>query len=218
MTDRTRIDRYVAELSRRLGWRRLIERRALIEIRDHLESAARAHRGLGMSEVEAQEAAVEALGTVEQSVSAVVDSNGALRVLEMTKDRLVLIACALTLPGLILLGLSFVTFNFPCSQVEQEAALHVYQRCGVPSLQFLRPWLADVGLYGMATWYQLTQLAVTTLGPLAAAILLLRAQTHVRSEGPDRTVVIVQPVVQRVVVLALATTVFLAVSAYKLAG
>jgi hypothetical protein len=213
------IDAYLAELTARLGWRRSAGARALIELRDHLECATQRFRAEGMTEKDAQLAALDALGPIDEVLRMVIETSGGSK---MTKDRVLLIATFLMLPGIVLLGLSFLVFNFPCSTVlvESGSGSFAWENCGVSFLQSLRPWLSDFGYYGSAPWYAVTQAAVTTLGPLIGAVLLFSAQTDFRLDRQDgaTATIVFKPVAHRMVALMVSTIVFISVAAYKLAG
>lgn len=219
MTAYSPIEGFISQLRELLGWRRWVERRAVIEIRAHLEDAAEHHLRLGATQEEAELRSIEDLGGIDEARRFVVESNRGLTLESFLRDRALVVAGMLSLPAILLLGLSFLTFNFPCREITSGGQL--YEDCGMLSLQFLRGPLGGLGLFGMPPWWQWTQFVLTTLGPLAAGIVLLRTQVRTglgRREGATTATVVIHS--DRVLKLATvgAFALFIIVVAYKTAG
>lgn len=213
------IEGFLCELRRALGWRRWVERRALTELHHHLEDNAGAHAGQTSTREEAELRAIADLGGLAQARRFVVDSNRALFLEAALRDRVLLLAGVLSLPAVLLLGLSFLTFNFPCQQLRQGG--EVYEVCGMRVLQSLRAPLGGLGLFGMPQWWQWTNFISTTLGPLAAAIVLLKSQIHVdlqADEGSTSATIVVRSDRVRKLATVSALALSVVVIAYKAAG
>jgi hypothetical protein len=153
----------------------------------------------------------------------VIETSWGLRMMRLFKMRLLMAAALLAAPGILLLGLSFLTFNFPCREATYRSMgeMQTVEVCGVPALQAVRPLIGDVGFYGGSPWLQWSIQILTVAGPLLAVLLILRSQLFFRKrETPQGTTAEVALSLDRVHMLALGTTmlVFLTVVAYKAAG
>ena len=218
----TKIDQVVAEVAARLGLKRFLGQRALIEIRDHLQDSVADLISRGIDRGEAEQKALEQIGTPDELVRSVVDTSRGLRMLEVARRHLLITVGVLAAPGVVLLGLSFLTFNFPCREMTYEymGQLETQRLCGVPALESVRPLISEVGFYGGPAWAQWIIHILAVLGPLFASLLMIRSQLSVRrSEAPERTVEIAFAL-DRTHMFALAATlsIFLTVVAYKAAG
>jgi hypothetical protein len=172
---------------------------------------------------EAQERAVQRVGTTAELTHWVIETSRGLRMMRVLKNRLLVTATLLAAPGILLLGLSFLTFNFPCREATYKSLgeMQSVQVCGVPALQAIRPLIGDVGFYGGSPGVQWTIQILTVAGPLLAVLLILRSQLSFRKgQTPHGASAEVAMSLDRVHMLALggAMLVFLTVVAYRAAG
>jgi hypothetical protein len=176
----------------------------------------------GLDESDAEENAVQQIGTPDELVRSVIETSGGLKMVAFLKRHFLAAMAVLAAPGLLLLGLSFLTFNFTCREVTFDPAsgIHSFTYCGVPALGALRPVLSDVGLYGGPSWLKWSIHILAVAGPFFATLLIIRSQLSLRRrQAPEETVEIALAL-DRTHMLALAGTlsIFLTVVAYKAAG
>ena len=217
-----KIEQVVAEVQTRLGLSRFLGRRAITELRDHLEDSVSDQLSRGLKPSEAEEYAVQQLGTPDELVRSVIDASRGLTMVAFLKKHLMATAAVLAAPGVLLLGFSFLTFNWPCRDVtfESMGEVNTYSLCGVRALENLRPLISDVGFYGGPAWLQWTIHILAVAGPLFASLLIVRSQLSLRRrQAPEETVEIAFTLDRtRLVALAMTFSVFLTVVAYKAAG
>lgn len=218
----SKIERLLADVRGRLGSSRFLGRRALTELRDHLHDSVAHGVARGLDESEAEDAAVRQIGTPDELVRSVTATSRGLQMIAFLKRHRTAVVATLAAPGVLLLGLSFLTFNFPCREVVYEymGRTNVDTLCGTPSLETLRPLISEVGFYGGPAWVQWTIHVLAVMGPLAASLVILRSQVTLRRrEAPERTIEIAFAT-DRAHAFALAATlsIFLTVVVYKAAG
>lgn len=217
----TRIDQLVAEVQARLGFFRFLGRRALTELRDHLNDSVADQLSRGVERSEAEENAIHLMGTPDELVRSVIDTSKGLRMIAFMKRHLLATVAVLAAPGVLLLGLSFLAFNFPCRDVTYGSGggMTTYRVCGASALENLRPLISDVGFYGGPAWAQWAIHILAVLGPLVASLLIVRSQLSLRRQTPNNTVEIAFSL-DRTHMFALAATlsIFLTVVAYKAGG
>lgn len=217
-----KIDRLITDVQARLGLSRLLGRRALAELRDHLDDSVADQISRGVDQVDAEEIAVRQIGTPDELVTSVIDTSRGLRMVHLFKKHLLATAAALAAPGALLLGVSFLTFNFPCRDVTYEymGEINTFRRCGVPALESIRPLVSDVGFYGGPAWVQWTIHILAVTGPLLASLLLIRSRLSLRRRQTAEGTAEIAFALDRKHMLALAATIstFLVVVAYKAAG
>lgn len=210
----TPIDDYLTAVERRLRWRRRFERRGLREVRDHLSDVSGSLQRQGCDPHEAQRQAILRFGPADITAQAVVESNRGLAMMDWLSRRSLWVAGILLLPAIALLGLSFLTFNFPCRESVQPG----FQVCGLSFIQGLRPLLVgpESNLLLMTLKFSLTILA-----PLLAAVIVIGASTrfdlHRGEEGAVATVAF-RLNRARVVASGASLIVFMVVLAYQLAS
>ena len=217
-----RIDQLVTEVRARLGLSRFLGRRALTELRDHLHDSVAEQVSQGLDRSEAEENAVRQMGTPDELARSVIDTSGGLKMIAFLKRHLLATVAVLAAPGVLLLGVSFLTFNFPCRDVTYESMgeMTTFRHCGVPALETVRPLISEVGFYGGPAWVQWTIHILAVMGPLLASLLIIRSQLSIRRrQAPEGTAEIAFAV-DRTHMLALAATlsIFLTVVVYKAAG
>jgi hypothetical protein len=216
-----KIDRAVGEVRARLGLSRFLGRRALAELRDHLEDSVTDQLSRGVARADAEETAVRQVGTSEELVRSVIDTSRGLRMIHLLKRHLLAAVAVLAAPGVLLLGLSFLTFNFPCRDVTYEymGGIDTYRQCGIPALGALRPLISEVGFYGGPAWAQWTIHVLSVAGPFLASLLIIRSQLSVRREAADGTAEIAFALDRNhMLALGAALSIFVTVVAYKAAG
>jgi hypothetical protein len=218
-----RIEEVLAEVQVRLGVSRFLGHRALLELRDHLQDSVAKELTGGVDEVDAQETALRKVGTADQLAASVIETSWGLRMIRFFKTRLLMTAALLAAPGILLLGLSFLTFNFPCPEATYMSMgeMGTFQICGVPALETIRPFISEFGIYGGPAWLQWSIHILAVAGPLLAALVILRSQLSFRRrETPDGTDAQITLSLDRSHMVALAATffIFLIVVVYKAAG
>lgn len=217
-----KIDQLLIEVQARLGRSRFLGRRALAELRDHLDDSVAGQLARGIDQSRAEEHAAKQIGTPEELVTSVIDASRGLRMFHLLKRHLLAVVGVLAAPGVILLGLSFLTFNFPCRDLTYEhmGEIDTYRLCGVRAFQGLRPLISEVGFYGGPAWakWMIHILAVT--GPLFASLVLIRSRTSIRRRETAGGTAEIAFAVDRKHMLALAATlsIFVTVVAYKAAS
>lgn len=218
----TKIEQLLEEVRARLGPSRFLGRRALLEMRDHLDDSVADQLSQGVDRSEAEENAAQLLGTPDELVRSVIDANRGLTMIAFLRRHLLATVAVLAAPGVLLLGLSFLTFNFPCQNVTQEylGETNTHRICGARALENLRPLVSDPGFYGGPAWAQWTIHLLAVIGPLLATVLIIRSQLSLRRrQTPGRTAEIAFAL-DRAHMLSLGATLslLLAVVAYKAAG
>ncbi len=217
-----RIDQLVTEVQARLGLSRFLGRRALTELRDHLHDSVADQLSRGLSQYDAEKNAAQQIGTPDELVRSVIDASRGLKMVAFLKGHLLATVAVLAAPGVLLLGLSFFTFNFPCRDLTYESMgeINTYRLCGARALEGLRPLISEPGFYGGPTWAKWSIHVLTVIGPLLASLLIIRSQLSLRrQQAPEETVELAFAL-DRTHMFALATTlsIFLTVVAYKAAG
>lgn len=217
-----KVDQLLREVKTRLGLSRFLGRRAVAELRDHLDDSVAHELSRGVDQVDAEKTAVQQLGSPDELVRSVIDSSVGLRMVHLFKKHLLATAAALAAPGVLLLGISFLTFNFPCRDMTYEymGDINTYRQCGVPALQSIRPMVSEVGFYGGPAWAQWTIHILAIIGPLFASLLLIRSRLSLRRRQTPEGTAEIAFALDRKHMLALAATLstFVVVVAYKLAG
>lgn len=217
-----KIDQVLAEVQARLGLSRLFGRRALTELRDHLHDSVADQLSRGLDQSKAEENAVQQIGTPDELVRSVIDTSGGLKMITFLKRHLLATVALLAAPGVLLLGLSFLTFNFPCRDVAYESMgeMSAYRLCGTAALNSIRPLISEPGFYGGPAWVKWTIHVLTVVGPLFASLLIIRSQLSLRRRQAPKDTVEIALALDRTHMLALAATlsIFLIVVAYKAAG
>jgi hypothetical protein len=208
------IDDYLRMVDRHLRWRRFLERRALREVRDHLSDVSKSLQQQGCDPDEAQRLAIGRFGPPDGTAQSVIESNRGLAMRDWLSKRALWVAGVLVLPAIALLGLSFLTFNFPCRESVQPG----FQVCGLSFLQGLRPIL--VGPESNLLLLTL-KFSLTILAPLLATVIVVgtsaRFDLHRGEEGSVATVAI-QLKRTHVVVAVASLIVFAVVLVYQLAS
>ena len=157
------IDDYVDSVRKRLGWRILFERRALREMRDHLEELAHSLRHTSGDNYLHQLMATERFGSVDATVQAINESNRGLRLVDRLRRQPTMVALLLLSPALFLMSIAVLTYN---------ADLTVLQ--GLAEPLDLLDW--------KFIW---VRLLVTILLPLIAMGVVCKSSIHVeRDDGP----------------------------------
>lgn len=106
------IEEFLSRVRDRLGWRHLIERRSLAEVRDHLEdSAERLSSERRETFFDPEQEAVDLFGSVDETVAMIVDSNRGLRTMMWFSGRQRGVMTVLLLPALVLMAVSVLTFK-----------------------------------------------------------------------------------------------------------
>lgn len=217
-----RVDEVIEDVRARLGLSRLFARRILAELRDHLQDSVAHQLSRGVDKHAAQNTAVQNMGSPDELVGLVIDTNWELRMIAFLKTHLLATAAVLAAPGVLLLGLSFFTFNFPCREMTYGSMgeISTFTLCGVPALQSVRPLISEAGFYGGPAWLQWTIHILAVAGPLSACLLLIRSQLSLRRRKETNGTAEIALTLDRKHVLALAATlsVLLTVVVYKAAG
>ena len=216
------IERLLSQVPDRLGLSRFLGRRAITELRDHLHDSVADQLARGVDRSAAEANAVQQMGTPDELARSVIDTSKGLTMVAFLKRHLLATVAVLAAPGALLLGLSFLTFNFPCRDLTYESMgkLHTMKLCGVHALQDLRPLISEVGFYGGPAWAQWTIHILAVAGPLLASLVIIRSQLSLRREQTAEGTVEIAFAVDRTHMFALAATlsIFLTVVAYKAAG
>ena len=217
-----KIEHVVMEVRARLGLSRVLGRRAIAELRDHLHDSVADQLSRGLDPSEAEKNAVRQMGTPDEVVASVIDTSRGLRMVAFLKAHLLATVAVLAAPGVLLLGLSFLTFNFPCQDVAYQSMgeTTTFRQCGVPALQTLRPLISEVGFYGGPAWVQWAIHILAITGPLFASLLIIRSQLSLRRrQAPEGTTEIAFALDRtHMVALAATLSIFVTVVAYKAAG
>lgn len=217
-----KIEELVAEVRSRLGISRFLGRRAITELRHHLHDSVADQLSRGLTRSDAEDNAVRQMGTPEELVSSVIDTSRGLRMVAFMKKHLLVTVAILAAPGVLLLGLSFLTFNFPCRDVTYESMgeMDTYRICGTTALNSLKPLISEPGFYGGPSWAKWTIHILTSIGPLFASFLIIQSQLSLRRRHDGESTVEIAFALNRTYMVALATTlaIFLTVVAYKAAG
>lgn len=214
-----KIDQVLADVRTRLGLSHFLGRRALTELRDHLNDSVADQLTRGVERSKAEENAVQQIGTPDELVRSVIDMSGGLKMVAFLKRHFLATAAALAAPGVILLGLSFLTFNFPCRDItfEYMGEIHSYRDCGFATL---RPLISEPGLYGGPMWAKWTIHIVSVAGPLLASLFLIRSRLSFRrrqtAEGTTEIAFVLD--LKHMLALAATLSTFVVVVAYKAAG
>ena len=217
-----KVEELVDQVQSRLGLLRILGRRALAELRDHLHDSVRDQLSQGVNQADAEENAVRRMGTPEELVTVVMDTSGGLKMAAFLKRHFLATVAVLAAPGVLLLVLSFLTFNFPCREVTYQAAgeLSTFRLCGTAALDSIRPLISEPGFYGGPAWVKWSIHVFTVLGPFLASLLIIRSQVSLRRpQSPEETTEIVFALDRKQMVALVATlSIFLTVVAYKAAG
>lgn len=207
------VDDYMDSVNRALGWRVLFERRALREVRDHLEDLALSTRKTDRDSDSRQRLATHLFGSVEHTVEIIVESNRGLAMMKWLSARSSWVASVLLLPAVALLGLSFLTFNVPCRPGPQAG----FDVCGLSFLQGLRPVLTgpESNLLLMTLKF-----ALTVIAPMAAVLIFLvtQARWNVNRETEVSVAVVLRVDRSRVLGALGSLVVLILVVGYQLAG
>ena len=217
-----RIDRLLSEVRARLGLSRFLGRRAVTELRDHLHDSVDDQLARGLDRSEAEENAVKQIGTPDEVVRTVVDASRGLRMAAFLRRHLLATVAVLAAPGALLLGLSFLTFNFPCRDATYQSMgeMTTFRICGARALENLRPLISEVGFYGGPAWVQWTIHILAVAGPLLASLVIIRSQVSLRRRQATEQTLEISFALDRKRMFALVATlsIFLTVVAYKAAG
>jgi hypothetical protein len=208
------IENYVKSVDRHLRWRRFFEPRGLREIHDHLRDVSASLQREGCDPDEAQRLAIVRFGPPDRTAQSVIESNRGLAMMDWLSKRTLRVAGTLLVPAIALLGLSFLTFNFPCNESVQPG----FRVCGVSFLQGLRPIL--VGPESNLPLLVL-KFALTILAPLLAAVILLGTSSRFdlrRGEEGAVATLAFQLSRGRVLASLASLTVFAVVLVYQLAS
>ena len=217
-----KVDQLLRDVKTRLGLSRFLGRRAVAELRHHLDDSVADQISRGADQGAAEEIAVRQLGSPDELVTSVIEASGGLRMIHLLKKHLLATAAALAAPGVLLLGISFLTFNFPCRDVTYEyiGAPETFRQCGVPALESIRPLISEVGFYGGPAWAQWTIHILAITGPFLASLLLIRSRLSLRRRQTAEGTTEIAFALDRKHMLALSATLatFVVVVAYKAAG
>jgi hypothetical protein len=217
------VEELFAEIQGRLGFARFLGRRAIIELRGHLQDSVAEEMSRGLDEHAALELACHKIGTADELTQLVIDASWELKMIGFFKRHLLVTTGILAAPGVLLLGLSFLTFNFTCRETTHMymGEVQTSRLCGVPALETVRPFISDVGFYGGPAWLQWSIHILSVIGPLLAVLFLLRSQLSYRrratTEGTSAEIAFALDR-KHILALAGALFIFLTVVAYKAAG
>jgi hypothetical protein len=217
-----KVERLLREVRTRLGLSRFLGRRALRELRDHLDDSVADQLSRGIGRDEAETDATLQIGTPDELMRSVIDTSRGLKMIAFVNRNLLATVAFLAAPGALLLGLSFLTFNFPCRDLTYGSAgdMTTYRVCGASALENVRPLISEVGFYGGPAWAQWTIHVLSVMGPLVASMLIVRSQLSLRRRTTPEETTEVAFALDRTHILALLATlsIFVTVVTYKAAG